>query len=137
MSYIKYGANSQSRRIASRLIGAAAGAGGSGSGGSSGSGGASGASMSSGGSNGGSISSGGSYGGSVSSSGAIGTAGSGTTCGNTTGGGSGQPPIAIKCSVTNVREGRATSGAGSGFASLLAIAGLFARRRRRDLGAAE
>lgn len=126
LSYSKYGANFRSRRIASRLIGAATGGnGGGGAGGAAGNGGAA--------------------GGPVGNGGAIGTAGGGTagsvsggaagsTGGSATGGGSSsQPPIIIKCSVTQVGAGRASSNAALGLSSLLvAIASIWSRRRRRQ-----
>jgi len=160
VSYIKYGEGFRSRRIASRLIGAVVdgGGGSAGSGGTAGAssgnpgdtGGAGSAGASSGdpGSAGASsATAGGAASSTAGSGGAIGTAGSGTagsgTAGRGTAGttgsagsshgssGGNQPPIIIKCSVTQVGNRGASSSATLALGSLLlAVAGAFARRRR-------
>lgn len=127
VSYIKYSSNFRSRRIASRLLGAVA-EGGGGSGGSAGSAGAGGGPIGSAGTSG--SPAGGSGAGGSGAAGS-GTAGSGTAGSGTAGSGGGnQPPIVINCSITHAgdRSSSATLALGS---VLLAIAGVFARRKRR------
>lgn len=123
VSYIKYGEGFRSRRIASRLIGAVA-EGGGGSGGSSGAAGSA-------GSAGGPAGSAGTASGTA-GSGSAGTPGSaGTGTGNGTGG-SNPLPVIIKCSVTHAGDKGTSSSAPIALGSLLvAVAGVFARRRRR------
>ena len=146
VSYIKYGANFRSRRVASRLIGAIGGGGSAGSGGGSSAGsgggssaGSSGSGNSGNGAAGGPANSGGAAGGSTNGGGAIGTAGSGTagtlTAGTTGSAAAGavepQPPV-MTCSLGHVGDGPGSSGATVGFGFLIAgVAGAFARRRRR------
>ena len=131
VSYIKYGANFRSRRVASRLIGAAIGGGGdAGSSGAAGSAGAAGSSMNNGGAASGSTNSGGAIG--TAGSGTAGSVTAGTTGSGASGGGAPQPPVVITCSLHNVGDGRESSSAGVGFGLLFAaVAGVFARRRRR------
>jgi len=136
VSYTKYSANFQSRRVVSRLIGApvlsggAGGAGGAGAGsaaGAAGNGTASGGTASGGTAGTPSAGSGGASGGTP-GSGVGGRSGGGTPGG----GGATQPPVIIKCSVSNAGEGRASNSAAFGFGSLLAaVASVFARSRGR------
>ena len=133
VSYIKYSSNFRSRRIASRLLGAVV-EGGGGSGGSSGSAGAAGGPIGNAGASGGPAGGSGGSGTAGSGTAGSGTAGSGTagksgTAGSGSGGGN-QPPIVINCSITRAgdRSSSATLALGS---VLIAIACVFARRRRR------